>query len=589
MAVEKNPYSMNLVKANSLKIYNQGQVWAFNLAKYRAFLTNDPVLIKQFYKKEAALLAPDVHEIADLKRSFYYGDDFVENAEEYFGLIPMVCESIAKLVAGSGYVFEEGTDAAIKGRLINILDDNRFNEEILDDSIIESVGLGDCAWHVHFDPEVSSLPIIEYVPPERLIIEKKHNRIVKVIVKQQVVIDNEPQPYELHTVYTKNRVKYNVNGAERWRDDGIVQEFKVWNGTKYYKSGETLKAVFEAYGLSGGKTILPLTEFPVIYLPIKNHKSHGGGDKYSRPTGLVFGLDTVSSAIDETLSNCVDTIRKCFPFLLIDEQMIPSDIYGDKDKAAFSTRRHNFMLPSNAKEPEKLLQMIQAKLNTSEYVDSVKFQINIALNKVGLNAATLGLQLTGHVEAEATQNAKERNSIRTRNRVSAKFESYLSQLFTVLLQYEDYINGSTIAKDNATGEQGIVVNEYKGIKAKFNDYIVDTPEEVSQVIARKVQANIMSIFAAVREQHPDWGDDAIYKEANLIYAEKMNQPMQVVDTQKPTEESVVLLNNPQSGENGAGNGAQGEDGSGVEEDTAQKQKGGQAQNNEFKPDEKGHK
>ncbi len=567
MATEKNPYSINLVKAGKMTLYNQGTLWAFNLAKYRALLSNDPTIIKQFYKREAATLCPDLYNMVEIKRSFYYGDEFVENAEEYFGLIPMVCESIAKLVAGSGYEFEDGIDPTIKARLTNILEDNKFNEEILDDSLIESVGLGDCGWHVHFDPEVSSLPIIEYIPPERLAIEKKHNRIVKLIIKQQVVIDNEPQPCELHTIYTKNRVPYMDNGVKRWRDDGIVQEFKVWNGTKYYKSGETMKAVFAEYGLQKGKTILPLTEFPVIYLPSKDKQNHGGASKFARPTGLVFGLESNSSAIDEILSNCVDTVRKCFPFLLIDEQMIPSNIYGDKDKSAFSTRRHSFMVPSNAKEPEKLLQMIQAQLNTSEFVESVKFQINLALNKVGLNAATLGLQLTGHVEAEATQNAKERNSIRTRNRIASKFESYLSRLFTVLLQYEDYINGNTIAKDNTTGEQGIVVNEYKGIKATFKKYIVDTPEEVSTVIARKVQSNIMSIFAAVRELHPDWDEDAIYKEANIIYAEKANQPMQVINTQKPTENSGVILNNPQNPTKGAKNGAHGEEGGEVEEQT----------------------
>ncbi len=50
----------------------------------------------------------------------------------------------------------------------------------------------------------------------------------------------------------------------------------------------------------------------------------------------------------------------------------------------------------------------------------------------------------------------------------------------------------------------------------------------------------MSIFAAVREQHPDWDDESIYKETNLIYAEKSGGAMQVVDPTKPPEESVVM-------------------------------------------------
>ena len=137
------------------------------------------------------------------------------------------------------------------------------------------------------------------------------------------------------------------------------------------------------------------------------------------------------------------------------------------------------------------------------------------------------------VEAEGTQNAKERNSIRTRNSFAEDYERYLTKLFAVLLQYEDYINGNTTATDRATGKSAIVAEEYHGIKAAFRKYIVDTPEEVAEVLARKVQANIMSVFAAVREQHPDWSDEAVYNEANLIYAQKSNELIQVVDPNKP--------------------------------------------------------
>lgn len=71
----KNPYQMNLVKANKTKLYNQGAFWAFELAKYRALMSNNPAVIKHFYKSEAATFAPDVYEVLEIKRSFYYGDD----------------------------------------------------------------------------------------------------------------------------------------------------------------------------------------------------------------------------------------------------------------------------------------------------------------------------------------------------------------------------------------------------------------------------------------------------------------------------------------------------------------------------------
>lgn len=550
----KNPYQMDLIEANKTKLYNQGAFWAFNTAKYRALLSNDPTVIKYWYKHEAGKFFPDVYKITELQRSFYYGDEFVENAEEFFGIIPMICESIAKLVCGSGYDFADNVPPEIKNRLQPILDENEFDTEVLKSSMIETLGLGDAAWHVYFDNEISSLPIIELVPPERLALKKKGNRVIEYTVKQQVVLNDEPQPYELHTVYTRRKKKVEVNGATRYVDDGILQRHRIYDGSRFQDNNTELKKqIFTAYGVQE-QAVLPLVDFPIVYLPNNLNNAQGATRcTGARPYGVVFGLDSVSGAIDEILSNCVDTVRKSFPYLLIDEQMIPSDITGDKDKSAFSTRRHSFLLPKNAKEAEKLLQQIQAKLNTTEFVDSVKFQINIALNKVGINAATLGLQLSGHVESEATQNAKERNSIRTRNTFAADYQRHLEKLFAVLLQYEDYINGNTIATDESTGETAVVADEYHGIKATFRKYIVDTPEEVSKVLAEKVRANLMSIFAAVREQHPEWDDEAIYKETNLIYAEKAGAAMQIVDPTKPPEESVVLT--PE--EKGEGNPAEG--------------------------------
>ena len=555
MSEIKNPYQMNLIEANTTKLYSPGAFWAFNTAKYRALLSNDPVIIKYWYRYEAARFLPDAYNLFELKRSFYYGDEFVENAEEFFGIIPMICESIAKLVCGSGYDFDDTVPLEIKERLQPILDENEFDTALLKTSIIETLGLGDGAWHIHFDPEISNLPLIEFVPAERLIVKRKSNRIVEYAIKRQAIINGEPEPYELHTVYTRRKKATKQGSATRYADDGIWQQHKVWDGTKYINDSNIKQRIFNEYGVKE-KTALPLVDFPIVYLPntLNNTQDASVYDE-ARPYGVVFGLESVSSAIDEILSNCVDTVRKSFPFLVIDSQMIPSDIMGDKDKSAFSTRRHSFVCPQNAKEPEKLLQQIQAKLNTTEFVEALKFQINIALNKVGINAATLGLQLTGHVESEATQNAKERNSIRTRNTVAADYERYLEKLFAALLQYDDYINGSATATDTATGESAFVAEDYHGIKAAFRKYIVDTPEEISEVLARKVAANLMSIFAAVREQHPDWTDEAIYKEANLIYAEKMGGAIQVVDPTKPPEESTVLQQ-PEEDADGGGSGAE---------------------------------
>jgi hypothetical protein len=348
----KNPYSMNLLVANKTKLYNQGSFWALNTAKYRALLSNDPIVIKNFYRSEAGRFWSDNSAHSEIKRSFYYSEENTENAEQYFGIIPMLCEGIAKIVCGSGYEFSDTIPNEIKERLRTIIDDNKFDTNILKASLIEVLALGSAAWHIHFDPEISRYPIIELIPPERLEIERRYGRVSKYTIKQQVMSNNEPQPYELHTIYTKNRKEVKSGNVAQYIDDGIKQVHKIWNGSQYLEKDILLKTkIFKEYDISE-KTTLPLANFPVIYL----HNSLGNAagavaHNNARPYGVVFGLESASSALDEILSNCVDVVRKAFPFLLIDEKMIPSDIQGNKDANSFSTRRHSFVTPKNGHMP----------------------------------------------------------------------------------------------------------------------------------------------------------------------------------------------------------------------------------------------
>ena len=69
------------------------------------------------------------------------------------------------------------------------------------------------------------------------------------------------------------------------------------------------------------------------------------------------------------------------------------------------------------------------------------------------------------------------------------------------------------------------MHDYHGILPVFNEYIVDTPEEVSAVLARKVSSNIMSVFSAVSEQHPEWEVEEVIAETNMILMQQGREPM----------------------------------------------------------------
>ena len=109
-AKEKKSYQFNLYNASNLALYNIGERWQYNTLKYRALLSNDPSIIKYTYQYELGkyklkgdISLNDTQVIVDDKRSFYAEVDAPENAEEYFGIIPMICEALAKLVTIVGY------------------------------------------------------------------------------------------------------------------------------------------------------------------------------------------------------------------------------------------------------------------------------------------------------------------------------------------------------------------------------------------------------------------------------------------------------------------------------------------------------
>ena len=520
-------YSMDIITASTTKLYNSGQFWAFNTAKYRALLSGDPVIIKEFYKIEAGKFYKDIFTFAELARSFYKADENSENAEQFFGIIPLIVDSIVSMVCGSGFEFVKSMDGEDYTRLQDILDDNNFEDVLLTKILGEILGLGDTVAHIRFDPLVSKFPVIEHIPAEDVEIERVAGRVKSVTIKQRVTLDNTDTNYVLKTKYSHYMAEETAeDGTVRHKPDGVLQEnfVTIQDGGNELEDNTIQAKIFKEYGVEKREQRLPLTELPAVYFENPMPPFNKPNMKNFRPYGLVFGLESVSSALDEILSNCADHIRKSFPFVVIDENVIPPSLDGYKDRGNFSTRRHSFVLPKNlAGTADKLIQFIDANLQASGYIEAAKFQINIALNKAKINAATLGLQLSGHVESEATQNARERNSIRTRNLISRVYAKQLCRLFRCLLQYDDFINGSTVVEDEDTSL--VVVEEYKDIVIKFNKYLVNTPEEVSTILARKVASNLSSIPVAVHEMNPEWTELEVMAESDRILIESGRQPI----------------------------------------------------------------
>lgn len=479
--------SFDLSNRKSIDDISHKDIYRMNLARNMALLTGDSAVIRRFYRQGAESVAgKDIFASQEIRRSFF-ANQLQTNAFVYSGLIPWAVESIVRLVASSGFTVNslpnDNDEASqdLRDYINYTIDKIDLKSKFARGVYLES-GLGDFAYRISYDENISNDPILEIIEPQYIDVEYYRGILKKITIKDtsdvEVVNKKAYDTIELREIYSK---KINESGKRY-----VEINYEFWKKNKKISENDLLfsKCMLH-WELSDTKIEFPFDWFPVIFK--KNNKK---SELYKQERGVpdIQGIDTLEDALSECLSNMVDAIRKGAPKTFVNEDLLPADIRGKTFE--HNTFKHEYKIVSDSNiDPSKLYTVLQARIDWQSYVEISKIIISNAINRMGMAPSTLGVTGLESINSSAeSQDAREKPSLRTREEKLETWKSTLQDILNKYFQYKAWILGETI-------------EDYSDmIDISFNEYISPSTENIINVLAGAIRGNVMSIESAIEKR-----------------------------------------------------------------------------------------
>lgn len=490
-------YKFNLKNKELIENIRSPNVYEFNLAQNLALLSNDSSVIRRFYQVEIPRYYQDTWLTMEGSNKFM-AQYIPGQAFAYFGIIPMIVQGKVNLVASNGFVCKSNDD-----EIDEVL--NRIKEEAeLEKKFVEGVywesGIGDFAYRISFQPEISDKPLIDVIEPQFLEVNYSHGHIKSFVIKE---VSKEDPAYEIHELHYKDsdgyvciNYRYVIDGKYVSKDDeNLIKECR-----QKFDSELRLEPIK-----------LPFKDFLIIF-----KKNANTNQLYKGERGVpdIQGMDSIEDALTESISDLIDAIRKGGVKEYVSDDLIPQDENGnDLRLNHFNKTIIRTKSVSTPGENQNLWNVVQGDIKWEAYTRTIQNLMSIAINKAGLAPTTLGLTGLESINSSAeSQDAREKTSLRTRSICLNSWEKTLKDLFNRYLQVCDYINHREIYDYSEL------------INISFNEYTNPSLENITDVLTKQVQSGIKSQLSAIKDLNEGISEQQAEQEFLQIKAEQ-GQPV----------------------------------------------------------------
>lgn len=339
-----------------------------------------------------------------------------------------------------------------------IAKDNNLNK-IIENAVKEALIVGDGAFKVSYDTNLSQYPIIEFIPADYVDYSYNRGRLKEII---------------FYTDITENKKKYRL--------------------AEIYGYGYINYDLFDEYG---NKLSLDVTEYTsnlenitfnntvIMAVPFKIFES--SIYKY-RGKGLFDNKTEEIDALDEVASQWLDSIRKGRVKKYVPESLIPrNQETGALNYSNFDFADDFVKVAGSFEEGKEQIQVIQPTIDYSAYENSFKTYLDMLLQGV-ISPATLGVDLAKNSSAES-QKEKEKITLAIRQKITTELTSALQNLVQVILNTYNIVNNKPIS-------------EYE-VTISFGEYANTDFASVVETVAKAHQSGVMSIEQCVEELYGD--------------------------------------------------------------------------------------
>ena len=326
-----------------------------------------------------------------------------------------------------------------------IADDNNL-KKLFKQAIKDTLYVGDGAFKISVDSDVSDEPIIEFYPGDKIDLIYKRGRLVEIVFKTVKIQEGT-------TEETKDLVDVQFGGYdEETKTKGsfmMAIPFSIFESTMYKGRGES---IFD-----------------------KKKDSY--------------------DALDEVVSQWADAVRAGRATKYIPDSLVPKGANGmDLLPNDFDDR---FIKTGNAigEDAKQQISVVQPSIPTENYLQSYITYLDLCLQGL-ISPSTLGIDTKKLENAEA-QREKEKTTLYTRNAIIEAFTEMIPKLITSVL----------MVKDGMTNK-GLSQLLDLDVNVDFGEYANPSFEAVVETVTKAKQGGVMSIRTALDEMYGESKEDA---------------------------------------------------------------------------------
>lgn len=344
--------------------------------------------------------------------------------------------------------------------------DNKFRKK-LEKAVKETLYIGDGAFKISFDTQLSQYPIIEFYPGDRIELVTERGRIKEIVFKTAYKYDR--RDYVLYEHYGYGMITY-----ELYRGDTKVSLKSI---------PQTENLVDVAFG-----TDKPEGKY-MMAVPIQFYES----GKWDERGQSIFDKKIDSyDAFDEVWSQWMDAVRMGRAKEYIPDCLIPRNPEtGELMRPNHFDNRFIAVGNDMSENAKNMIDVEQPNIPHESYLASYCTALDLCLQGL-ISPSTLGIDVKKLDNSEA-QREKEKATLYTRDTIINALQVDIPLLVeTVLKAYNEFYRKPVKLVE---------------VTVEFGDYANPSFESQIETISKARQGQIMSVDAAVDELYGDDKDD----------------------------------------------------------------------------------
>lgn len=344
--------------------------------------------------------------------------------------------------------------------------DNKFRKK-LEKAVKETLYIGDGAFKISFDTQLSQYPIIEFYPGDRIELVTERGRIKEIVFKTAYKYDR--RDYVLYEHYGYGTITY-----ELYQGDTQVSMQSI---------PQTSNLVDVAFG-----TDKPEEKY-MMAVPIQFYES----GKWDERGQSIFDKKIDSyDAFDEVWSQWMDAVRVGRAKEYIPDCLIPRNPEtGELMRPNHFDNRFIAVGNDMSENAKNMIDVEQPNIPHESYLASYCTALDLCLQGL-ISPSTLGIDVKKLDNSEA-QREKEKATLYTRDTIINALQVDIPLLVeTALKACNEFYNKSVKPVE---------------VTVEFGDYANPSFESQIETISKARQGQIMSVDAAVDELYGDDKDD----------------------------------------------------------------------------------